>query len=132
MENLNITETKSTPKVELNSITNKHYFIGESYPENTKDFYAPIMIWLKEYLSELPSDIEAEFNFEIIYFNSSSSKALMDIFYLIDDYVADEEKSLSINWLYIEENEAAEEYGEEFAEDMECVPFNLVIKEEDE
>lgn len=129
MEILKIKETKSTPKVELNSETHIHYISGESYPENTKEFYAPIMEWIKEYLSEISEDQRVEFNFEMIYFNSSSSKALMDIFYLLDDFVSEEEKNIVINWLYIEENEAAEEYGEEFSEDLESVEFNLVVKE---
>jgi len=131
MDILKIQKTQSTPRVELNSQTHIHYIEGESYPEDTKEFYKPIMEWLEEYLDEVPDNQRVEFNFEIIYFNSSSSKALMDIFYLLDDAVAEGDKDIVINWLYIEENEAAEEYGEEFAEDLEAVEFNLVIKSDE-
>jgi hypothetical protein len=131
MENLFIKETKSTPRIELDAERHIHNIIGESYPENTKEFYTPVMNWLKRYLSKIDNETEVIFNFEIIYFNSSSSKALMDIFYIIDDVVSEEGKNIIINWIFIEENEAAEEYGEEFAEDLESVKFNLVIKEED-
>jgi hypothetical protein len=83
MEILNIEATKSTPCVVLDSKNHIHSFSGESYPENTSEFYSPIFEWLEEYLASL--DSMATFNFEMVYFNSSTSKILMDIFDMFEE-----------------------------------------------
>ncbi len=67
---------------------------------------------------------------EIIYFNSSSSKALMNLFDLFEE-AAQSGKQIQINWRYHEENDTALECGEEFKEDLEAVEFNLVKISED-
>lgn len=130
MERLKIKATKSTPAVDLNPHTHNHYIGGESYPENSREFYNPLTNWVKKYMEIVPENQEIVFNFEMIYFNSSSSKALLDFFYLLDDFTVDGEKNIVLNWIYITENEAAEEYGTEFSEDVKHLKFNLITKDE--
>lgn len=126
METLEITATKSSPEIKFNAQDNTLSIIGESYPENTSQFYEPVFEWLEAYLEAL-NDQQVTFNMELIYFNSSSSKALMDIFDILEE-ASDDGKNITLNWIYDEENDAALEYGEEFAEDMETLTFNLVEK----
>jgi len=126
MENLNIPATKSSPEISLNAQTNILSIIGESYPENTAQFYEAIFKWLEEYIANLESE-EVVFNIELIYFNSSSSKVLMDLFDTLEE-ASEDDKNIVVNWIYDEDNEASLEYGEEFAEDMESLTFNLVEK----
>lgn len=126
MENLEIKNTKSSPEINFNSETNILNIIGESYPENTTQFYEPVFTWLNEYMNSV-KDQEVIINIELIYFNSSSSKVLMDLFDFLEDQ-SDEGKNIVVNWIYDEDNEASLEYGEEFAEDIECLKFNLVEK----
>lgn len=126
MEILNIVATKSSPKINLNAQNNTLSISGESYPENTAQFYEPVFKWLETYLSELNNQLMT-MNMELVYFNSSSSKVLMDIFDMLDE-ASDEGKNIVVNWIYDEENDAALEYGEEFAEDVEALTFNLVEK----
>lgn len=126
MEILEIKATKSSPKVSLNPNTNIHEISGESYPENSYEFYEPIFDWIEEYIENL-GDNEAIFNIELYYFNSSSSKILMDMFDIFED-AGEEGKKIVINWIYESENHAAQEYGEEFSEDFENMTFNLVEK----
>ena len=126
MQTLEIIATKSSPEINFNAQTNTLSIAGESYPENTAQFYEPVFEWLDEYLTEL-SDQQVTFNMELIYFNSSSSKALMDIFDILEE-ASDDGKNIVLNWIYDEENDAALEYGEEFAEDIETLTFNLVEK----
>ena len=126
MQTLEIIATKSSPEIIFNAQTNTLSIVGESYPENTAQFYEPVFEWLDEYLTEL-SDQQVTFNMELIYFNSSSSKALMDIFDILEE-ASDDGKNIVLNWIYDEENDAALEYGEEFAEDIETLTFNLVEK----
>ena len=127
MKNIEIEATKSSPKIILNPNTHIHEIRGESYPENSLEFYEPIIEWLKEYVDEL-GDNKAIFIIEIYYFNSSSSKALMDIFDIFED-ASKEGKNITVNWIYDSDNDAILEYGEEFAEDFESLIFNLVEKE---
>jgi hypothetical protein len=69
----------------------------------------------------------ATFNFEMVYFNSSTSKILMDIFDMFEES-SEGGKYIIINWYYDEDNDSALEYGEEFAEDFENLTFNLIEK----
>ncbi len=126
MENLEISETKSSPEISFNGSSYILSMVGESYPENTSQFYEPVYQWLEDCIASL-AEQELVFNIELIYFNSSSSKVLMDIFDTLED-ASDEGKNIIVNWIYDEENDSALEYGEEFAEDMEALTFNLVEK----
>lgn len=126
MENLYIEATKSSPEIDFNKDTNTLSLKGESYPENTAQFYEPVFKWLESYLEEL-EDAQVNVNMELIYFNSSSSKALMDIFDTLEE-ASEDGKNIVVNWIYDEDNDAALEYGEEFAEDMESLTFNLIEK----
>jgi hypothetical protein len=101
---------------------------GESYPEDSYEFYAPIIKWMRTYI-ETSADKRCEFDFEMIYFNSSSSKILWDIFDMLEEYAQDG-KNVAVNWIYEIDNDAGAEYGEEFSEDLEHLEFNFVVKEE--
>ncbi len=126
MENLEITATKSSPEIKFDASNYTLSIAGESYPENTSQFYEPIYKWVDDCIDAL-GDKEMTLDIELIYFNSSSSKVLMDIFDTLED-ASDEGKNIVVNWIYDEENDSALEYGEEFAEDMEALTFNLVEK----
>jgi hypothetical protein len=76
MENLTIEATKYTPEIVFD-VTGKLSIKGKSYPENTFEFYAPVMNWTKTYLSTDSSPKELTLDIEITYFNSSSSKLLL-------------------------------------------------------
>jgi len=124
MNNLEISKTKTTPEINFKNSTNELTIKGESYPENTSEFYAPVFEWLENYLDEITNQ-PVIVNIELVYFNSSSSKVLMDLFDMLEENV-EEGKNITVNWLYDEENEMAVEYGEDFMEDLESLPFNLV------
>jgi len=126
MNSLEITESKSTPKIDFNIESHIHNIKGESYPENSSTFYEPIIEWIENYLEEVDTQ-KIVFNIELIYFNSSSSRVLMDIFDMLDE-ACGEGKNIIVNWFYDEEDEALEEYGEEFAEDIEYLTFNIESK----
>ncbi|MCK5111515.1 MAG: DUF1987 domain-containing protein [Arcobacteraceae bacterium] len=124
MENLNIEETKYTPVINLDA-SGTISMVGKSYPENTFEFYAPMMDWVKEYF-ETCAAATTTVNIEITYFNSSSSKLFFDFFDLLEEN--NENNDIKINWIYDEENESAEEAGEDFIEDFEDLNIKLVTK----
>jgi len=126
MENLKIEATQYTPSILLDAEKGLIELVGKSYPENTFEFYKPVMKWLDEYFDGNAQDVTTV-NMEIIYFNSSSSKLFFDFFDLLDEQKDDH--AIKINWIYDEENESAEEAGEDFIEDFEDLDIELVVKE---
>jgi len=125
MDNLTIEETKYTPKIELDATTGVISMVGKSYPENTFEFYEPVMKWIEEYFDSSAKE-ETAVNLEIIYFNSSSSKLFFDLFDLLEENKDDH--TITVNWIYDGENESALEAGEDFQEDFEELTINLVEK----
>jgi len=123
MENLHIKATKYTPEIDLDT-NGTISLVGKSYPENTFEFYAPMMEWVKNYFTSGVADVTT-INIEIIYFNSSSSKLFFDLFDLLED---NEDHKIVINWIYDEDNESALEAGEDFVEDFVKLEINLVEK----
>lgn len=126
MENLIIEETKYTPSIKLYVEKGLMELVGKSYPENTFEFYKPMLDWVEEYF-ENNGDKKTIVNMEIIYFNSSSSKLFFDFFDLLEE-AHNNGNEIEINWIYDEENESALEAGEDFKEDFEGLNFNLIEK----
>lgn len=125
LESLFIEQTKYTPKISLDLEKQHFCFIGKSYPENTFVFYSETMAWIDQYFQQSLTG-KTVIDFEIIYFNSSSSKLFFDLLDLLEE--ASQKHELEINWIYDEENETALEAGEDFKEDFESLNFNLVEK----
>jgi hypothetical protein len=125
MEKLIMAETKYTPAISLDP-AGTISLVGKSYPENTFEFYEPMMNWVREYFDGNAVDVTTV-NLEITYFNSSSSKLFFDFFDLLEE--ASEDHTIKINWIYDEENESAEEAGEDFQEDFEDLDIKLVVKD---
>jgi hypothetical protein len=89
LENLEIAASTGTyfiPTVSFNAETGVCLLQGESYHENTWEFYNTLMHWLNRYMQEVQGELQ--FNFKLTYFNTSSSKCLLDIIRLLKDYEA--------------------------------------------
>jgi len=125
MENFKMEASKYTPEIVLDADKGLISIAGKSYPENTFEFYKPMMDWVQEYFQCCAKE-KTVVNMEIIYFNSSSSKLFFDFFDLLDE--AKDEHSIEVNWIYDEENESALEAGEDFMEDFDDLHINLVAK----
>lgn len=128
MNKLYIESTKYSPEISLDPESQTLEIRGKSYPENTFEFYAPVMKWLEDYIASAPAG-KTVLNMEIIYFNSSSSKFFFDFFDVIEE-ASDQGFTVEINWIYDSENENALEAGEDFMDDFESLNFNLVEKTE--
>ena len=125
METLIIENTQSTPYIYFDKTTNVLIVKGESFPENSAKFYAQVLEWLKEYIVTLDTE-KVTMQFEIVYFNSSTSKVFMTILDMLQAAV-ENEKDISVLWLCDAENETAIECGEEFKEDLDRLPFDIVL-----
>ena len=124
METMKIAATNTTPEVDFDFEKNQLCLRGESHPEDVTTFYQPVMDALERYLSALGSG-KCRFDFEFIYFNSSSAKIVMTIMELLDE-TAENGSDITVRWFYDDEDDTMLELGEEFGEDLEHAQFELL------
>lgn len=127
-ENIKISGAERSPEIDFDFKNGVFTVRGESYPEDVIAFYGETISQLSAYLSASASR-KIEFNFELIYFNSSTAKILMDLFDRLDEAAAGG-NTVVINWYYDEEDDTMQELGEEFAEDLESASFNMMKLED--
>ena len=125
MEKLYISPEKTTPEINFDPKMGILSVSGESYPENSAAFYAPVFDWLYNYLSTKP---EFEFYFKMVYFNTSSSKAILDIIDILEKYHENNGK-VKLIWYHDEDDEDIMESGEEFTEKLN-MPCEIRMKKE--
>lgn len=111
MHNLNIPETPMTPNVQMNT-SGICTIEGTSRPEDPNEFFAPIFEWLDDYFEESTQPLEL--NVQLKYFNTSSSKVLLDIFETLEDHKDDLE--VKVVWIYEEDDDELLDAGEELLE----------------
>ncbi len=126
MENFYLEETSKTPKLSFDASSGKFLMSGRSIPENSIEFYRPLFEWLDEYVQQ-PLN-QTTFDVQLEYFNTSSSKCLVEIFRRLER-IGDQE--VAVNWFYEEDDEDMQESGEDFKEIIE-LNINLMVLEEEE
>jgi hypothetical protein len=124
MDNLHIAATERSPAVDFDFAAGILALKGESYPEDASRVFGPIFAALEAFLAAA-SGREVRFDIELVYFNSSSAKALMNMFQTLDRAAASG-VSLVVNWRFAPDDETMREFGEDFSEDLEHLAFNLV------
>lgn len=119
MELLSIQPKISSPSVSFDPATGLLQIGGESYPENSFEFYAPVIAWLKAYLSETPGPVR--FRVTLAYLNTSSTKCMID---MLDELESAHLRGIpvEVEWFYDEDNERAKDTIDEFKEDF-SMPF---------
>lgn len=129
MQDLIITKTKDvffTPEVNFNAETGVCTLEGESYLEDTVTFYKQLTDWLNEYM-ETKKPIK--FDFKITYFNTSSSRSILELLLLLNDYKSDGGE-IKVRWFYHTSNKFAMEEEVEDFEDESDVEIEMVAFEE--
>lgn len=127
MENISYEGTPKTPTVNLNYAAGVLEIKGRSIPENSIEFYKPIVEWLEKY-SEKPQN-KTVANIQLEYFNTSSSKCILDVFKKLEA-IHKAGSDVVINWYYEEDDEDMLEAGEDY-QSIIRVPFVMKETEED-
>lgn len=126
MNKLAIEATEYTPSIFFNPEAHTLDIAGFSRPEDVKGFYQKFFGWHDSNLSELKENALAgnhlNISFKLVYFNSASSKCLLDILVCLS---AVYQKQLKIKWYYEEGDEDLLEAGEEFSEALD-IPFEYI------
>lgn len=113
MEALRIVETHFSPEVNLDKERSRFEFFGKSFPEDAKEFYAPIIDWFKDYVANPNRETTVVFKLE--YFNTASSKKLVDMLNILKE-IHRQKKVIMIYWYYKSDDEDMHETGETFSE----------------
>jgi hypothetical protein len=95
-----------TPSVNFDASTGICELAGESYLENTVEFYNHLLKWLDSYFNEVKQPLT--FNFKLTYFNTSSSKRILYILLKLKEY-KDKGAKVTVNWYYNREDIEMEE-----------------------
>lgn len=127
MDKLIITGSAKTPTVSFESETGIIELKGRSIPENAIEFFKPLVDWLEEYSKESKKITKA--NIQLEYFNTSSSKCILDIFKKLESINKQEDKDVVINWYYEEDDEDMLEAGEDYQSILK-IPFKMIEIEE--
>jgi len=125
METIKIQGTDDIPSVILDAENGIFQISGRSMPEDVTAFYDPIIEWLDELAENYSEKIVFEFKLE--YFNTASSKLLLDVLMKLEE-MHEAEKEVIVKWYFPEDDEDMEEAGEEYA-DIVDVPIELVSYE---
>ena len=125
MNVLNIEGSQSTPSISADWDQGRLAMQGDSYPENSFEFFAPVIDWIERYLKESAAPFTLELR--LIYMNTSSVKAMMDIFDMLED-AHGQGRKVSVNWYYDPRNERVLDLADEFREDC-SFPFEIAADE---
>lgn len=123
MDSINIEGTPKTPTVSFDAKTGNIEIKGRSIPENSIEFYKPLVDWLDKY-SEVAQDT-VNVNIQLEYFNTSSSKCILDVFKKLENIQNKGKAEVVINWYYEEDDEDMLEAGEDYQSILK-IPFKMV------
>ena len=126
MEKFSIDGTPKTPSISFDLAAGVLEIKGRSIPENSIEFYKPLVDSLDKYASSPKG--QTNVNIQLEYFNTSSSKCILDVFKKLEA-IHKSGSTVIINWHYEEDDEDMLEAGEDYQAII-GVPFKMVQIEE--
>ncbi len=123
MKELILAPTKTTFGINFDYLNGVLNFSGTSYPDNAIEFFQPLTDWVKEFT--LNEDRPLIVNFNVNYFNTSSSKYLFKILELIDEY-KNSGHTVEIYWHYIEGEEDLLDSWKELVDELD-LEYEIVM-----
>ena len=106
MENLELKGAKGVPTVLFNIQSGSIELIGQSYQETAVVYFEKLMQHLDEYIAEIRKPLTV--NFKLTYFNSGSSKRILNILFKLSEY-KENNGDVTVNWHFDEEDMDMEE-----------------------
>jgi hypothetical protein len=128
MESINIEATPKTPLVNFDPEKGHIELRGRSIPENSLEFYKGLLDWLDQYGNNPQAVTNVEVQLE--YFNTSSSKCILDVFKALEVIHKKGKTDMTIHWYYEEDDEDMLEAGGDY-EAIVTVPFEKIAIEEE-
>lgn len=120
---LKIEPTSKTPLISCHQSSGVLTIEGRSIPENSADFFQPVYDWIDEYLkTPAPHTV---FHVKLEYFNTSSSKCVLNILKKLEGLQLQNKSNVEIHWYYEEDDEDMQEAGQDF-DVIISIPFKMV------
>lgn len=111
MKRLEIPASNNTPHIILDVDTNTFLIEGKSFPEDSKEFYRPVIEWMDEFKASNPKEIKISFN--LFYLSSSSIISVKQFLMKIVDLSASGVPA-TIEWAYDEDDDDIKKTGEDY------------------
>src|SRR4051812_2220587 len=111
MQAFKVQETDDSPRITLDKDNGIFEISGRSLPEDSAEFFNPILEWIADY-AKAPN-ATTDFTFRLDYSNTASSKFIHEILQALEKV-----KGVKVTWWYLEEDEDMEEAGKEFSEQV--------------
>ena len=111
MEVITIESSPKTPSIKFDSKQGKLEIKGRSIPENSVEFYKPLVESLERYASTPTTPTQVDIQLE--YFNTASSKCILDVLKRLET-IHRQGNQVIINWYYEEDDEDMREAGEDY------------------
>lgn len=121
----NLTATDKTPAVEIDPVKGLILITGCSIPENADRFFSPVQDAVELYASDPHANTIVRI--ELNYFNSSTSKYLLDMFKRLDDLHATGRSKVVLEWYYQADDLDIKEAGEDYRSLID-LPVKLKVK----
>ena len=118
-------EDLDNPKIILDKDMNIFEFSGRSLPEDSEEFFRPIYNWIDAYI-QIPNEI-TKVIFRMDYFNTSSSKCILEILEKFEN-VLETDKKIKVIWYYNNMDEDMLEAGQDYSK-MVRLPFEFISYE---
>lgn len=126
MENILREGSAKTPAVSFDYKSGILELKGRSIPENSVEFYKPLNEWIDKY--GLSPCIKTIVDIKFEYFNTSSSKCILDLFKKLER-INQKGTEVNVNWYFEQDDEDMEEAGEDYQAIIK-LPFKMIEVEE--
>jgi hypothetical protein len=123
MEKYNHKGNDKTPTINFDLTTGVLELKGWSIPDNSIEFYVPLMEALDVYANAVQP--KTKVTVEIEYFNTSSSKCLLNVFKKLEK-INRGGSEVEINWHYEKDDEDMAQAGEDY-QNIVNLPFKMVM-----
>ncbi|HEX2618244.1 MAG TPA: DUF1987 domain-containing protein [Flavobacteriales bacterium] len=122
MPNIHLEGSPKTPIVLFDDTTGQLELKGRSIPENSIEFYKPLIDWIDRYARDpRPSTV---LHVQLEYFNTSSSKCILDLFKKLE-LVRSAGNEVTVLWHYEQDDEDMLEAGEDYQAIIN-LPFKMI------
>ena|ERR1700741_5056040 len=116
-------QSPKTPLINFDPASGDFSISGKSIPENSVLYYKPLFEWLDAYINAPAA--KTTLNIQLDYFNTSSSKCIVDLFKRMEMISKNGKGEAIINWMHNEQDDDMLEAGEDYRSIIK-IPFNIV------
>ncbi len=121
MKALHIAGTAKSPEIDF-KLNGEFSISGNSYPENSGEFYEPVTKWLMDFFNDNPKSINL--NVDLKYVNTSSIKSILTV---ITQIRSATDSKVKVSWMYELEDDDMLATGEDLQE-MCSLQFQFIEK----